>query len=90
MADMQPDLDKLQADVFIKSKTAFYRYVGDRLRELGLEDKIKRFDARMKSYEADRNAGVNPVKKSERVKTETELWLERIEHDEELEEGVEG
>ena len=86
MEDIEHDLVALQADVFIKSKAAFYRYVGDRMEELGLSAKIERFDAQEARNAADLAAGRTPVTRQEREKTKAEKWLAQIEL-EELEEN---
>lgn len=43
--DITKDLLQLQQDVSIKSSKAFYRYVGEKIEERMLYQKIKRFDA---------------------------------------------
>lgn len=82
MEEIERELEQLQADVFIKSKAAFYRYVGDRMEELGLAAKIERFDAREGRDAADRAAGRTPVSRQEREKTKAENWFAQIEAEE--------
>jgi hypothetical protein len=82
MEEIERELDQLQADVHIKSKAAFYRYVGDRMEELGLAAKIKRFDARQARDAADRAAGQTAVTREERERTKGEKWFAQIESEE--------
>ena len=82
MDDIEAELAQLQQDVFIKSKKAFYRYVGERLEELGLVAKITRTDEREKRNKAAKDDGRRPQTRQERAATEAELWLDRIEREE--------